>query len=509
MPCKDWHFRTWGTEDSDIHGLKHITREKGGKLRKLVWLVCFLTAAGYFLYLGYNAIWNYLMRHHITKVDITYVNQVEFPAVTVCNFNKYRESALTEHDIKNVGFHLGIIDKDHNLIDPHLYTEEFQRRLQEIDWSEVDNDENYNMTEFQLRTGHQLEDMIIQCDWKEEPCAHKNFIHRFTHYGNCYTFNDWTHGDLRHNSSTAGASNGLRLIIDIEEIEYAPTNDLDGAGLDAGIKVMLHHPTEPPYIKELGFSTAPGMHTFVTMKHEQISSLGPPYTICQTDGDAGMNYYSHYSFQACRIECETDVIVKECGCRLAEQPGDAEICNPENTHLCAHPLLVDVIKGTSGHADCACRNPCEVMHYPSTLSLSRLRPAFIQKMFHNTKHNMTKEYIAKNIAAISVYYEALNYETIEQRPEMDFLSLLATIGGHLGLFLGASLLSFIQIVEYLSDETLMCLGCMKKKETSTSDGRRPYNDQQLMAVQNRGKSESNNGLAVSVISGTPTHNQNM
>ncbi len=62
----------------------------------------------------------------------------------------------------------------------------------------------------------------------------------------------------------------MRLIVDIEEAEYTPTNDLDAAGIDAGIKVMLHHPTEPPYIKELGFSAAPGLHTFVSMKHEQV-----------------------------------------------------------------------------------------------------------------------------------------------------------------------------------------------------------------------------------------------
>ena len=109
MPCKDWYFRTWGTEDSDIHGLKHITRRKGGILRKLIWLLIFLTATGYFLYQTRNAFKNYFAFHHITKVDIEYVPEVEFPAVTVCNFNKYRESALTEHDVKNVGVHLGML----------------------------------------------------------------------------------------------------------------------------------------------------------------------------------------------------------------------------------------------------------------------------------------------------------------------------------------------------------------------------------------------------------------
>ena len=57
-------------------------------------------------------------------------------------------------------------------------------------------------------------------------------------------------------------------------------------------------------------------------------------------------------------------------------------------------FTVEVIEGTSGHDDCACRNPCEVMRYPITPTLARLRPAFIEKMFRNTDKNMTEDYIA-------------------------------------------------------------------------------------------------------------------
>ena len=107
MPCKDWYFRKWATEDSDIHGMKHFARKKGGHLRKTIWLAFFLGAAGYFGYIATRATLNYFKYYHITKVDIEYEPLIEFPAVTVCNVNKYRESAINEHDIKNVGYHLG------------------------------------------------------------------------------------------------------------------------------------------------------------------------------------------------------------------------------------------------------------------------------------------------------------------------------------------------------------------------------------------------------------------
>ena len=56
----------------------------------------------------------------------------------------------------------GIIDEDHNLLYPGLYTEEFQNKIAAVNWTGVEEDENYNMTDFQLRTGHQLDDMIIE-----------------------------------------------------------------------------------------------------------------------------------------------------------------------------------------------------------------------------------------------------------------------------------------------------------------------------------------------------------
>lgn len=54
----------------------------------------------------------------------------------------------------------GIVDENHTLIYPHLYTDEFVAKLEAVDWENVEEDEAYNMTDFTIRTGHQLEDFI-------------------------------------------------------------------------------------------------------------------------------------------------------------------------------------------------------------------------------------------------------------------------------------------------------------------------------------------------------------
>lgn len=462
------HFRHHATEVSDFHGLKHICG-KGGFFRKLLWLVFFLCALFGFVFQTTKLLLYYFDYHHITMVDVLFDPDLEFPAVTICNSNKYRESALTEDDLKNVGIHLGIIDANHTLIYPDLYTEEFQETLAAVNWTEVEEDENYNMTEYLLRTGHLFEEMVIECEWKGEPCTADNFTLVLTHMGNCYTFNTHDADVERHVSDAAGPSNGLKLLLDIQEEEYIPSNDLDGGAADAGIRFMIHDPTEPPYIKEYGISASPGQHVFVSMKHEKITALPDPYTVCEDDGET--TYFDHFTGSGCRIECETDLILEACGCKLPEQPGDADVCGPAVTHECAHPELVRIIKGTSSFGSCTCNNPCEAEYFPTTLSSVKLRAAFLEKIFQQSEefaHNAS--YIESNIVELSIYYEALNYETIEMIPEYTIFALMAAVGGNMGLFIGAGLLTMVQLGEYFLDEILTCCGFKRDNEFEETPG---------------------------------------
>ena len=59
------------------------------------------------------------------------------------------------------------------------------------------------------------------------------------------------------------------------------------------------------------------------------------------------------------------------------------------------------------------------------------------------------EEINKNVAIIYVYYKNLKYTIISQEPKTETFNLISSIGGTLGLFLGVSFLSFIEIFEIL------------------------------------------------------------
>ena len=53
----------------------------------------------------------------------------------------------------------------------------------------------------------------------------------------------------------------------------------------------------------------------------------------------------------------------------------------------------------------------------------------------------------ESIAYVNVFYSSLSYTSTTETPQVNFVSLLASIGGNLGLFLGVSVFSLCEIVE--------------------------------------------------------------
>ena len=52
---------------------------------------------------------------------------------------------------------------------------------------------------------------------------------------------------------------------------------------------------------------------------------------------------------------------------------------------------------------------------------------------------------AQNVLRLVFYYDSLSYLRVEEEPKVTLDALIGTIGGHLHLFLGMSLLSFVEI----------------------------------------------------------------
>ncbi|XP_047670389.1 acid-sensing ion channel 4-A [Tachysurus fulvidraco] len=65
------------------------------------------------------------------------------------------------------------------------------------------------------------------------------------------------------------------------------------------------------------------------------------------------------------------------------------------------------------------------------------------------KYHKSEDYIRDNFLILDIFFEALNYETIEQKKAYDVAGLLGDIGGQMGLFIGASILTVLEILDYI------------------------------------------------------------
>ncbi|XP_062577909.1 acid-sensing ion channel 1-like, partial [Saccostrea cucullata] len=69
-----------------------------------------------------------------------------------------------------------------------------------------------------------------------------------------------------------------------------------------------------------------------------------------------------------------------------------------------------------------------------------------------------------NFLKLVIYYEDTNYEEISEEPSYDGFRFLSDLGGAMGLFLGASVLSFLELVQlFVELSNYLRRKCLQRK----------------------------------------------
>ncbi|MEJ1272342.1 acid-sensing (proton-gated) ion channel 2 [Cricetulus griseus] len=311
---------------------------------------------------------------------------------------------------------------------------------------------------------------MTECSQKQDnrSALHNCVQQVFTKYGKCYMFNSGEDGKPLLTTVKGGTGNGLEIMLDIQQDEYLPIwGETEETTFEAGVKVQIHSQSEPPFIQELGFGVAPGFQTFVATQEQRLTYLPPPWGECRSS-EMGLDFFPVYSITACRIDCETRYIVENCNCRMVHMPGDAPFCTPEQHKECAEPALGLLAEKDSNY--CLCRTPCNLTRYNKELSMVKI-PSKTSAKYLEKKFNKSEKYISENILVLDIFFEALNYETIEQKKAYEVAALLGDIGGQMGLFIGASILTILELFDYIyeliKEKLLDLLG--KEEEEGSHD----------------------------------------
>ncbi|XP_047213467.1 acid-sensing ion channel 2-like isoform X1 [Girardinichthys multiradiatus] len=433
-----------------LHGLRHVCVPGGSVGRRAFWLLALCTSLGLLLSWSSNRLLHWLSFPTYTRIHTEWAKELAFPAVTICNNNPIRLYKLTKSDLYFAGHWLGLLLANRTvrpmvldlMQEDHLA---WFRKLSDFRlFLPPRNFEGTNL-EFMDRLSHQLDEMLLSCKYRGEPCGAHNFSSVFTRYGKCYMFNAAEEGRTLRTTMKGGTGNGLEIMLDIQQDEYLPVwGDTEDTAFEAGVRVQIHSQAEPPFVHELGFGVAPGFQTFVATQEQRLTYLPPPWGECESKAlESG--FFQVYSVTACRIDCETRYIVENCNCRMVHMPGDASYCTPEQYKDCAEPALAKLSAVES--SSCMCRTPCNMTRYNKELSMVKI-PSKTSARYLQKKFNKSEKYISDNILVLDVFFEALNYETIEQKKAYEVAGLLGDIGGQMGLFIGASILTILELFDY-------------------------------------------------------------
>nr|XP_046215655.1 acid-sensing ion channel 1C-like isoform X1 [Oncorhynchus gorbuscha] len=434
-----------------VHGLMFVFSPDKTLTQRILWLLAFFVCVSLLFTWSWNRILYLMSYPAVTRIKMEWTHNMSFPAVTFCNHNLFRVSSLTKVDLYHCGYWMDLMHQNHSVLEKSLALLRDNHKynlLSLLDFNGYTPPPRYhvNTTEMIGRLGHQLEDMLLECRFRGENCTHQNFTTIYTRYGKCYTFNSGLDGNPLLTTLKGGTGNGLEIMLDIQQDEYLPVwGETDETSYEAGIKVQIHSQDEPPFIDQLGFGVAPGFQTFVSCQQQLLQYLPPPWGDCKST-PIDSEFFSTYSITACRIDCETRYLVENCNCRMVHMPGTSMVCTPEQYKDCADPALDFLVEKDNDY--CVCETPCNMIRYGKELSMVKI-PSKASAKYLAKKFNKTEQYIGENVLVLDIFFEALNYEKIEQKKAYEIAGLLGDIGGQMGLFIGASVLTILEIFDYL------------------------------------------------------------
>lgn len=450
-----------------IHGLRNVLTSKS-TINRLLWILFFLSAACTCSYLVFKGVSDYLEYKVNSKISFKREVPLLFPAVTVCNKNPFI-SNFSKKFIEESFDKIGIKDYINTQIFRNIFSEENKlqsnimvlRLFLQVLTLGLDLENRKNLS-------YPFNKFILSCYFSSKECYEDDFEWYFSlTYGNCFRFNTGRNSagktiPLKY-SNMPGKFYGLALQLNTgtpEHLEILSKSD--------GIRIMINNNSDTPQSDE-GIDVSTGVQTSIQVKKIVNVHLPKPYSNCidknQIDKAIFLGrilniYNTTYRHDICYLYCFQLMIVETCECDFQGlfTVKYNKSCTSVDKIKCLTMNFIKLMESFK-HKECLnnCPPECEDISFSLSIS-SSLYPSknFFKALKHNQKikdifsnKSFTLSDLREKISFVIIYFEKLNYMTIEDSPNMLFFNLMASIGGWLGLFLGISVLSLVELFEII------------------------------------------------------------
>jgi hypothetical protein len=290
----------------------------------------------------------------------------------------------------------------------------------------------------------------------------KNHIEQFyeSHYGNCYRFNsgfNWSNQSIEiKKSKKISAEEGLWLSF------YSNTS------LDFGeLKIFIHNYTEnPKNIYRKGSLISSGANNYFLVKRTLDQKLESPFNECLKDinqfafNKTIIDYLNKTNRKYSQVECFNLCFntnynqTNPCNCYLTSLDEEPYYkCGNNNSCYEKFNKNFNQIEKCSQFCPLECdQYSYEIFHTPHKITgAGKINQFNNDYIYSFLPEFQTYENVSKTYYLINVYYDDLKYTLISQQPKIELFGLISNLGGILGLFIGFSFISLLEIIEVLAE----------------------------------------------------------
>lgn len=226
-----------------------------------------------------------------------------------------------------------------------------------------------------------------------------------------------------------------------------------------GVRIIIHNSSVNPFSFE-GFEAMAGVETNIAINRVFSSKKEYPYSDCIRDTKNHASYLKNENFTTdpqylyrridCIFLCRENYVFKSIGCNYPnfQKKQYSKIC------LSIHEIynLLNIYSKIFTHeinelCKQECPLECDSVQYNFFSSQAYFPgPQYLKEI--GLKNSVIENYRKSNLA-LNIYYDSLFYTKIDEVAKIELIDLIPNIGGTLGLFLGISLLSFVEIFEFI------------------------------------------------------------
>ncbi|KAJ6625441.1 Pickpocket protein 28 [Pseudolycoriella hygida] len=249
----------------------------------------------------------------------------------------------------------------------------------------------------------------------------------------------------------SGTRDGLTIELSLNRSEFDDTC----RSHVQGFKIQLHMPGVIPQLSKHYLHLPMQRDVLLSVNPQVIKTdddlilYAPNIRQCYFSQEKWLQFFENYSKSNCDFECLTNFTLQKCGCVRFSMPRteDTRICGIKSIDCCinAEDELLrkdDGLLGSNEFDDCNCLPSCTSYSYDVDQSHNIIK----SKSDSSVEYNLTE----RETTIVRIFFNQKQFISSKRSKLYGQTELLANFGGLVGLFLGISLLSFVELIYFFT-----------------------------------------------------------